>query len=109
MLSRPCEFDGRAGELRSSKFCKTCHESGIIPYGYGWPGFGGMIQNSIRNADGRSMKQISEYLDLVETDPLRWAYYPTSQLAITAIFDEARKLWMVRNNKRRTHCLRNMR
>lgn len=37
------------------------------------------------------MKQISEYLDLVEIDPLRWAYYPTSQLAITAIFDEARK------------------
>lgn len=36
--------DGRAGELLSSKFCKTCHESGLIPYGYGWPGFGGMFK-----------------------------------------------------------------
>ena len=37
------------------------------------------------------MKQIGEYLDMAAIDPLQWAYLPTSQMAITAIFEEARK------------------
>ena len=37
------------------------------------------------------MKQIGECLDMAAVDPLQWAYLPTSQMAITAIFEEARK------------------
>lgn len=33
-------FDGRAASIRTSKHCKSCHADGLIPYGYGWPGYG---------------------------------------------------------------------
>ena len=37
-----------------------------------------------------SMKQIGEFLDMAGIDPLRWAYFPTSQRAMDVIFEEAR-------------------
>lgn len=36
------------------------------------------------------MKQIGEYLDMAAIDPLRWAWFPTSQRALDVIFEEAR-------------------
>ena len=35
------DFEGRAAEARTGKFCKQCHAEGRIEHGYGWPGFGG--------------------------------------------------------------------
>ena len=37
------DFDGRAGDVRTGKFCKQCHSEGRIEHGYGWIGFGGMF------------------------------------------------------------------
>ncbi len=34
------DYDGLAKQIRSSRYCIACHEAGLIPYGYGWPGYG---------------------------------------------------------------------
>lgn len=34
----------RAASRGTSKHCKACHDDGLVKYGYGWPGFGGLFK-----------------------------------------------------------------